>query len=568
VFLESPLHELIREAYAGDGDLRDQVDVLRTNSDSSSLSARQRAQLHRYSLIDSLLYYQVSPGDDPRMVVPNDEDLRHRILFEAHDTALSGHLGREKTYTSVARDFWWPHMYKWVRSYVKTCETCQRVKPSPAAATPLMSLPVPADCWRLVSMDFIFELPSDGQGHTGILVFVCRLSKMVRLIAMKKSVIAPQAAQLCVDHVFRLHGLPEAFVSDRDPRFVSHFWQHLFRLLGTKIDMSTADHPQTEGQTERVNRVLEDVLRSVCVAEPTKWSTQLAQVEFALNNGGHASTGFTSFYVNGLRHPRTPLSLPPASELGEERVVENDSRGLTGVRPSVKRNLLSFIETGEAIRTRVRDAMAAAQDRQKENSDRHGRANTNVFEIGDLVLLNARNLPTQAVSAVGSTKLRPRFVGPFSVIGVHGNAYTLDLPSAMATHPTFYVGMLKPYHPAEVNDSASPTSSRSDEGLGPSLAPSRPESGLGQPEQPAQPRHSEEPESPRWLGAHRRGGTTQDAHAERDDPSPEHPQDPRSGRGGDASHDLDKRTHPANTAPGASGSLHLAGYGVQQPPPL
>jgi hypothetical protein len=204
-------------------------------------------------------------------------------------------------------------------------------------------------------------------------------------------------------------------------------------------------------------------LRSVCVAEPTKWSTHLAQVEFALNNAVHASTGFTPFYVNGLRHPRTPLSLPPASELGTGGVVENDSRGLTGVRTSVKRNLLSSIETGEAIRTRVRDAMAAAQDRQKENSDRHGRANTNVFEIGDLVLLNARNLPTQAVSAVGSTKLRPRFVGPFSVIGVHGNAYTLDLPSAMATHPTFYVGMLKPYHPAEVNDSASPTSSSSDE---------------------------------------------------------------------------------------------------------
>jgi hypothetical protein len=113
------------------------------------------------------------------------------------------------------------------------------------------------------------------------------------------------------------------------------------------------------------------------------------------------------------------------------------------------------------------------------------RANTNVFKMGDLVLFHAKPLPSQAVSAVGSTKLRPRFVGPFSVIGVHDNAYTLDLPSAMATPSTFYVGMLKPYHPAEVDDSASPTSSRSDERLGPSLAPSRPESGLGQSEQQA-----------------------------------------------------------------------------------
>ncbi|KAE8991493.1 hypothetical protein PR001_g21210 [Phytophthora rubi] len=119
-------------------------------------------------------------------------------------------------------------------------------------------------------MDFIFELPADARGHTGILVFVRRLSKMVRLAAVRKSVTAPQAAQLFVDNVFRTHGLPEAFVSDRDPRFVSHFWQHLFRLLGTRLDMSTADHPQTDGQTERVNRVLEDILRSVCAAEPTK----------------------------------------------------------------------------------------------------------------------------------------------------------------------------------------------------------------------------------------------------------------------------------------------------------
>ncbi|KAE9267376.1 hypothetical protein PF001_g30107 [Phytophthora fragariae] len=113
---------------------------------------------------------------------------------------------------------------------------------------------------------------------------------MVRLAVVRKSVTAPQAAQLFVDNVFRNHGLPAAFVSDRDPRFVSHFWQHLFRLLGTRLDMSTADHPQTDGQTERVNRVLEDILRSVCAAEPTKWSVLLPQVEFALNNAVHSST--------------------------------------------------------------------------------------------------------------------------------------------------------------------------------------------------------------------------------------------------------------------------------------
>ncbi|KAE9296792.1 hypothetical protein PR003_g23668 [Phytophthora rubi] len=301
-YLESPLYELIREAYAEDDDLADLVEALSAQNKVVELTARQRSRLHRYSVVEGLLYYQVDGGDEPRIVVPNDEDLRHRVLYEAHDTPLSGHLGREKTYTSVARNFWWPHMYKWVRKYVQTCETCQRVKPAPSASAPLMSLPVPADCWRSVSMDLIFELPADARGHTGILVFVCRLSKMVRLAAVRKSVTAPQAAQLFVDNVFRHHGLPEAFISDRDPRFVSHFWQHLFRLLGTRLDMSTADHPQTDGQTERVNRVLEGILRSVCAAEPTKWSVLLPQVEFALNNA----------FVHGLHSVLCERAAAPA----------------------------------------------------------------------------------------------------------------------------------------------------------------------------------------------------------------------------------------------------------------
>ena len=119
-----------------------------------------------------------------------------------------------------------------------------------------------------MSMDFIFGLPRDRAGHNGIVAFVCRLSKMVRLAAVKDSVTAHETAQLFLEHVFRHHGLPETLVSDRDPRFTSSFWKHLFRLIGSKLAMSTADHPQTDGQTERVNRVLEDTLRFVCAHEP------------------------------------------------------------------------------------------------------------------------------------------------------------------------------------------------------------------------------------------------------------------------------------------------------------
>ncbi|POM73331.1 Pol protein [Phytophthora palmivora] len=198
--------------------------------------------------------------------------------------------------------------------YVKTCETCQRVKPSGHASAPLQSHPVQADCWKSMSLDFVFGLPAGDQGNTGILVFVCRLSKMVHL------------APLFLDSVFRYHGLPESIASDRDPRFTDAFWDTLFQLLGTKLTISTADHPQTDGQTERVNRVLEDTLRSICAEAPRSWSDELPVVEFALNNAVHASTGFTPFYLNGLRHPQVPPTLreapmPPSARVSKETVV-------------------------------------------------------------------------------------------------------------------------------------------------------------------------------------------------------------------------------------------------------
>ncbi|GMF40025.1 unnamed protein product [Phytophthora fragariaefolia] len=156
--------------------------------------------------------------------------------------------------------------------------------------------------------------------------------------------------------------------------------------------------------------------------------------------------------------------------------------------------------------------MAAAQDRQKENSDRHGRANTQVFQVGDQVLLNAKNLPIAAVFAVGSTKLRPRFIGPFTVIGVHGHAYTLDLPSAMATHPTFYVGLLKPYHSAAAIDPSGSAPPSIDEGHSPSLpaAPPSHEPGLGRIAQHG-PLGGARRGPPKYRHASRASGSSRDA---------------------------------------------------------
>ncbi|KAG3132175.1 hypothetical protein PI126_g19751 [Phytophthora idaei] len=256
------LYDRIRMAYRNDKSLASLVRFLAAGKEAKSewLSPQQRSRLHRYEWQDGLLYYRVEPHEPLRVVVPNDEDLKFDILQEAHDAPSSGHLGREETSLSVSQAFWWTHMYKWVARYVKTCETCQRVKPAGHASAPLQSLPVPADCWKSMSLDFVFGLPADDHGNTGILVFVCRLSKMVHLAPVPDTVTGEQAARLFVDGVFRHHGLPETFDSDRDPRFTAAFWQMLFQLLGTRLHMSTAEHPQTDGQTERVNRVLEDTL--------------------------------------------------------------------------------------------------------------------------------------------------------------------------------------------------------------------------------------------------------------------------------------------------------------------
>ncbi|POM60516.1 Pol protein, partial [Phytophthora palmivora] len=262
--VSSSATELIRAAYA-------QVDVcvavLRAlgsegSKDSNvTLLTRLWARLHRYS---------TGTDDTPRVVVPHDEELKYRFLYEAHNVPLSGHIGREKTYGSVSRDYWWPKLYKWVKSYVSTSESCQRVKPSPYSAAPLASLPVPSGCWQSISMDFVFGLPKDSAGNTSVVVFVDGLSKMVHLAAVPDTIDVKSTASLVLDGVFRQRGLPELIVAYRDPRFTGEFWPILVKVLGTRLDMATADHPQTDGQTERTNRVVEDILRSVCAETPKR----------------------------------------------------------------------------------------------------------------------------------------------------------------------------------------------------------------------------------------------------------------------------------------------------------
>ncbi|KAF1322236.1 reverse transcriptase, partial [Globisporangium splendens] len=192
----SSLLDDIKRAYATDSNTCRLVAHLSDPSDKSlkALDPAQRARLHRYEMRNDVLYYRVDDSDEPRAVVPNDSDLRNRVLFEYHDAPFRGHPGREKTYLALSRDFYWSHQYKWVHKYVRACEVCQRVKPAPVTNAPLRSLPVPTDCWKSVSVDFIFGLPADSSKKTGILVIVDRFGKMIHLSAVPASVTAKQTA--------------------------------------------------------------------------------------------------------------------------------------------------------------------------------------------------------------------------------------------------------------------------------------------------------------------------------------------------------------------------------------
>ncbi|GMF28086.1 unnamed protein product [Phytophthora fragariaefolia] len=471
------------------------IGVVRTSTPSSSLLDDVRFTYANDADAKQLLDYFAAPSDKSSQKLAKHLRARLRITYEYHDTPTSGHPGREKTYLLLTRDFYWSHQYKWVRKYVRTCEACQRLKPAPFPQAPLQSLPTPSECWQSISMDFISGLPPDNKRRTGIVVFVDRFSKMVHLAAVRAEVTAKQTARLFVDMVFRHHGMPIDIVSDRDPRFTSRFWQEVFTLLGTQLSISTADHPQTDGQTERVNRVLVDALKSYAHTFH-HWSDCLPMAEFAINNPVHVSTGYTPFYVNAMRHLRVPSVIgavapslswggyPVSSKPNKHGDMSNTSAVSTRARtarspikestvstqgvetlntneqymqagPVVNKDVelnngfssktMDFVQRRQPVIQFVQGAIATSVDRQKLNADNNGRRSTNEFKVGSLVMLAIQNLAKHAVSDFGASKLAPRFIGPFTVLAKHGNAYTLDIPSSMRLHPTFYVGQLKPY---------------------------------------------------------------------------------------------------------------------------
>ncbi|KAJ9505134.1 hypothetical protein QJQ45_013443 [Haematococcus lacustris] len=373
-------------------------------------------------VIDGRLYTASEP---PRLYVPASP-LRSQLLHEAHDAVTSAHLGRAKTLERLQRHFYWPQMEQTVREYVRTCDQCQRNKATNQVPPGLLQpLPIPNRNWQHVSMDFIGPLPPTSHGYDMIVTVVDKLSKMLHLIPTTATATAPDIAKLFFDHVFKHHGLPEAIVSDRDPKFTSDFWTSLFHLTGTRLLMSSAYHPQTDGQSERANRTVEDMLRPYINHHKTDWDQHLAAVEFAYNSSTHVGTGFSPFYLNYGHHPRTPEALlQPPSTLVPSPAAD------------------AFVTTMRSNIDTAKAALQRAVDKQKQQADKHRRHLE--FNVGDKVLLSTATLNLKTPS--NSAKLQPRYVGPFKVLTkISPVAYKLDLPTTMRITPTFHISKLRPY---------------------------------------------------------------------------------------------------------------------------
>ena len=179
-----------------------------------------------------------------RIVVPNDPTIKGQIMEELHSVPYAGHLGYQKMLKQIQKTFYWPDLTIEVRDYVLGCEVCQKEKSvSRVPAGLLEPLTLPEQKWADVSMDFVMGLPVSDEGHDGILTVVDRATKMVHLVPVKQTISASETAQVYWNNIGKLHGIIRSVVSDRDPRFVSRFWQELWRLLGTKLRMSSAYHP-------------------------------------------------------------------------------------------------------------------------------------------------------------------------------------------------------------------------------------------------------------------------------------------------------------------------------------
>jgi len=356
-----------------------------------------------------------------KIYVPKNEELRVEIIRLHHDVPAAGHGGRWKTVELVTRNYWWPGVTRDVSKYVEGCDLCQKMKnrtEEPAGKLKLSE--VPQKTWSHLTVDFITKLPVVA-GKDAILVVCDRLSKMTHFVATTEGTSAEGLARLFRDNVWKLHGLPESVVSDRGPQFAAELTKELNQMLGIKTKLSTAFHPQTDGQTERMNQELEQYLRLFVEHRQKDWPEWLAAAEFAVNNKVHTATKVSPFMAN----------------YGKELRMGGDIR-----RKGKVESATVFVERMKKVQEEAGAALRKTQEEMKRYVDR-GRKETELWKKGDRVLLSTKDL---VFKERPSKKLTERYMGPYTIEEVvSSNAVKLRLPSLMKIHLVINVSQIVRY---------------------------------------------------------------------------------------------------------------------------
>jgi hypothetical protein len=347
--------------------------------------------------------------------------LRELFVREAHGGGLMGHFGVAKTLGILHDHFFWPHMKRDVERICEKCITCKQAKSKLKPHGLYTPLPIPSELWTDISMDFILGLPRTKRGRDSVFVVVDRFSKMAHFIACHKTNDASHIADLFFKEIVRLHGMPRTIVSDWDAKFLSYFWKTLWGKLGSKLLFSTTCHPQTDGQTEAVNRTLSSLLRAIIKKNLKTWEDCLPHVEFAYNRSIHSATNFSPFEMVYGFNPLSPLDLTslPLSErvnLDGKKKAEFIKMIHEKARLNIERRTKQYVQQANKGRKKI------------------------VFEPGDWVWLHSRNdrFPEKRHS-----KLLPQGDGPFQIVErINDNAYKLDLLGEYNISATFNVSDL------------------------------------------------------------------------------------------------------------------------------
>jgi hypothetical protein len=370
----------------------------------------------RFALRDGILYFR------GRIWLGGSTELQQAILQAFHASTVGGHSGFPATYARLRRLFAWPKMKAQTKTFVQSCMVCQQAKPERVKYPGLLEpLPTPSAAWQMVTMDFIEGLPTSGHANS-IMVVVDKFTRFAHFIPLHHPFTAAKVAAAYLNNIFKLHGMPQVMISDRDPIFTSKFWKELFTLAGNDMRLSTAYHPQTDGQSERVNQCLEIYLRCFTHACPTKWSQYLALAEFWYNTSFHSAIKMSPFVALYGHEPR--------------------HWGIEAVSTCSIPSLQEWLEQLKAIQQLLQHNLHHARQYMKNLADKKRTERT--FLLGDEVFIKLQPYAQSSVLSRSNHKLAFRYFGPYTISKcINPVAYEVALPAEARIHPVFHVSQLR-----------------------------------------------------------------------------------------------------------------------------